>query len=330
VEGASRRADNLRMTMRTRILGPLVIALVAICTSGLRPAGGGEEPWRGLAKRIMSRSRPDSTAVLVLFDEDVVDSLRSRLPKSFKVVPFRHPDVPNNDAFGPPQLGQMFREASAATEARPELWVVGRTMGSTARTRAARFAEQAASQARRRVLRDSVKTPLGTVQISYWVDRPGGVAERVGIRESLAYAESVMARGIPKPTPITDPFTLSELKTDPDTLSLYVDRLADTTFYSIGGCSDVEIVFWNASERLGQLGPGVLPVLVERMTDHNPFVRERVQDALRHATQDERILARTNGEYLKFYDQPAGSSREIVAAWWTKFGHFWVPADSTR
>ena len=145
-----------------------------------------------------------------------------------------------------------------------------------------------------------------------------------------AHADSVLARGIPKPIPITRPFTPSELDVNPDTLSFYVAMLADTSFYSIGGCSDVEIVVWDASERLGQLGPGVVPALVERIADPNPFVRERVEYALLLATQDERIMARTNGEYLKFYDQPASSSRDIVGAWWAKFSHYWVPADSTR
>ncbi len=145
-----------------------------------------------------------------------------------------------------------------------------------------------------------------------------------------AYADSVLAGGIPKPIPITRPFTPSELEIDPDTLSFYVARLADTSFYSIGGCSEVEIAVWNASERLGQLGPGVVPVLIQRTADPNPFVLERVQEALLLATQDERILARTNGEYLRFIDQPASSSRNIVGAWWAKFGRYWVPADSTR
>jgi hypothetical protein len=107
-------------------------------------------------------------------------------------------------------------------------------------------------------------------------------------------------------------------------------RLADTSFYSIGGCSDVELVFWTASEYLGQLGPPVVPALLERIADPDPFVRERVQDALCRATQDERILARTDGEYLKFYDQPEGSAPEVVWAWWAKFGHFWAQTDSTR
>src|SRR6266850_1835341 len=136
------------------------------------------------------------------------------------------------------------------------------------------------------------------------------------MRRAQAYADSVLAGGIPKLIPITRPFTPSELQIDPDMLSFYVARLADTSFYSIGGCSDVEIVVWDASEKLGQMGPGVVPVLVKRIADPDPFVRERVQDALLIATQDERILARTDGEYLRFYGQPAKSSSDIVGAWW--------------
>jgi hypothetical protein len=330
VERTLGKADTPGMHMCLRFAGQFAIVLVAMCACVLRPADGGEDPWRGLANRIMSTSRPDSTAVLVLFDEDVAEGLRSRLPQSFKVVPFGHPDVPHHDAFAPAQLGQMYREASAATENCPDVWVVGRHSESTGRRRAARFADMAASMVRSRVLRDSVRTSRGTVEFGRWVDRPGGAAQRAEMRRAQAYADSVLARGIPKPIPITRPFTTSELAIDPDTLSFYVARLADTSFYSIGGCSEVEVVFWTASERLGQMGPGVLPVLITRIADPSPFVRERVQEALLYATQDERILARTNGEYIKFYDQPTTSTSDIVGAWWAKFGHYWAPADSTR
>jgi hypothetical protein len=146
----------------------------------------------------------------------------------------------------------------------------------------------------------------------------------------MAHADSVLARGIPTPIPITRPFTPTELALDPDTLSFYVTRLADTSFYAIGGCPEVELVFWNAPERLGQMGPGVVPELVKRIADPSPFVRERVQEALLYATQDDRILARTGGEYLKFYDQPSRSPRDMVETWWAKYGHYWTPADSTR
>jgi hypothetical protein len=318
------------MLVRARIAVLLTIVLVAIFTCWLRPAGGDEDPWRGLAKSIMSTGRPDSTAVLALLDEDAVESLRSQLPTSFKVVPIGHPDVPSNDAFVRAQLGQMYREVSAATRSYPDLWVVGTPSGSTRRMQAARIAELAASLIRSRVLRDSVRTPRGTVVFSRWVDRPGGAAQRAEMSRAQAYADSVLARGTPKPIPIRRPFDPSELEINPDTLSYYVGRLADTSFYSIGGCSEVELVSWSASERLGELGPGVVPALIERMADPNPFVRERVQEALLFVTQDERVLARTNGEYLKFYDRPASSSRDIVKAWWAKYGHFWVSADSSR
>ena len=76
------------------------------------------------------------------------------------------------------------------------------------------------------------------------------------------------------------------------------------------------------------MGPGVVPVLVGRIADANPFVRERVQEALLLATQDERIMARSGGEYIKFYDQ-SDPPPEVVKAWWAKFGHFWVSADTS-
>jgi hypothetical protein len=323
------QADNFGMPTRFRLV-PLCTAIFIAVSVFALPADGGEDPWRVLVKRITITSRAESTAVLVLFDEDVIDALRSRLPRAFTIVPFRHPDVPGHDAFVPAQLGQMYREASASMQNCSDVWVVGRVAGPTGRSRAARFAYMAASSNRICVRRDSVRTSRGTVAFSRWVDRAGGVAQRVQTRQAMAYADSVLARGIPKPIPITRPFTPTELALDPDTLSFYVTRLADKSFYAIGGCPEVELTFWNAPERLGQMGPGVVPVLVKRIADPSPFVRERVQEALLYATQDDRILARTGGEYLKFYDQPSRSPRDIVEAWWAKYGHYWTAAGSTR
>jgi hypothetical protein len=117
--------------------------------------------------------------------------------------------------------------------------------------------------------------------------------------KAQAWAESVLVVGIPKRTPITQPFSPSELCIDPDTLSSYIAKLPDTSFYSIGGCSEAEITIWDASERLGAMGPGVVPVLIDHIADPNPLVRQRVQEALFYATQDERILARSGSEYIK-------------------------------
>ncbi len=160
--------------------------------------------------------------------------------------------------------------------------------------------------------------------MSWWVDRPWGVSQRVSIAQALAWADSAKATGVPKPTPIRRPFSRNELQIDPDTLNLYLSKLPDTSFYSIGGCSEVETVFWNASDRLASMGPGVVPVLIDHISDSNPFVRERVQEALQSATQDERILARTGGEYIAFY-KPGTSAPEVAKAWWVKFGRFWPP-----
>ena len=316
--------------MRLRFASLLTIVSVTACACIPDAADGGENPSSRLAKKIMSVSRPESTVVLVLFDEDLVQGLRSRLPRAFRVVPFRDPDVPHHDAFVPAQLGRMYREASSATVSCSDVWVIGRLAGPAGRVRAARFANMAASMVRSRVLRDSLKSSQGTVTFSRWVDRPGGAAQRAEMRLALEYADSVLARGVPKPTPITRPFSLSELQINRDSLSYLVARLADTSFYSIWGCSEVELVVWNASEGLGRLGPGVVPVLVDRIEDPNPFVRERIQEALLLATQDERLLARTDGEYLKFYDKPGISPPTIVRAWWSKYAHYWDPADTTR
>lgn len=153
----------------------------------------------------------------------------------------RHPDVPQHDAFVPLQLGRMYREGSAVTGRCPDVWVVGRRSISPGRKRAARFADMVASMLRRQVFRDSLDTFQGRLEFSRWVDRPGGVALRADMAQAQAWAESVLAVGIPKPTPITRPFSPSELQIDPDTLSFYIAKLPDTSFYSIGGCSDVEI-----------------------------------------------------------------------------------------
>jgi hypothetical protein len=330
VERVARRADTFLMPKPRRFAGLLGIVLALLLSCVSQVAAGREDPLRVLTDRIVSASRPNRTAVLVLFDDDLIEGLRSRLPHEFKVVPFTGPDGPRQDAFLPAQLGQMYSQASAATENCSDVWVVGRRSGSIGRKRAARFADMAAATLRRPVLRDSVRTSHGAVAFSRWLDRPGGSAQRREMRRGQAYADSVLAVGIPERIPNTLPFTLSELAVNPDTLSWYVSKLADTTFYAIGGCSDVEIVFWNASEKLGQLGPGVVPVLVSHIADPNPFVRERVEEALGLATQDERILARTDGEYLKFYDRPTSSPRDIVTEWWGKFSHYWATADSTR
>jgi hypothetical protein len=264
--------------------------------------------------------------VLVVADRALLEDLLDLSSRAIAVLPIALP----SSAPTPAQIGQMFRETSAATLKYTDIWVVGGSQDPKTSRRAGAVAEMAARMSRARVLRDSVKTSRGTVTFSRWVDFPGGVAQRIETRRALAAADSLLARGVPKRLPITTPFTRSDLALDRDTVAYFVGRLADTSFYSIGGCSEVEIVTWDASEKLGQMGPGVVPILVKRIADPDPFVRERVQDALLFATQDERILARTGGDYLKFYDQPEGSARGIVEAWWSKFGHFWTSADSTR
>lgn len=304
------------------------VATVALCACPPKAFAAGEDALGKLARRISADSA-DSTAVLVVFNVDLLNDLRMRLPRSVEVVPFPRSRPPDQEAPTPAQVGQMFREASIATMNYTEVWVVGSSVPNALR-RAATFAEMAARVSRRRVVRDSIRTSRGVVTISRWVDLPGGLAQRTEMPRAMAQADSILARGIPRPTPITRSFNRSELALDADTVSFYVAQLADTSFYSIGGCSEVETVSWNASERLGQLGPGIVPVLIARIADPNPFVRERVQDALLFATQDERILARTGGDYLKFYDQPERSPSDLVEAWWKKFGHFWTAADSTR
>lgn len=182
------------LSRRSRLLGAL-LAILSVFTWVwmLSCTDARKEPWRALVARIASTSDPDSTTVVVLFDDDLFKYVRSRLAKRFKVVPFRHPAVPLSDAFLPLQVGRMYREASAATADRPEVWVVGRRTGSTGRKHAARFADMAAFMNRRRVLRDSLDTFQGTLELSRWVDQPGGVAQRVAMLRGQAWADSVLA-----------------------------------------------------------------------------------------------------------------------------------------
>lgn len=303
-------------------------ALASTCVCVLS-CSDGRESWLAAVARIESASVPDSTAVLVLFDADLFDFVHSRLSKGFRVIPFPHPDVPGHEA---PQLGQMYREAAAATRPFPDVWVIGTQSESSARRREVAFARAAASSNRRPVLNDTLHTDRGTLVLTRWVDQPGGAAWREEMARSQAWAESVIAvaRSKPPPTLITNPFRPEELRIERDTLSFYVAKLRDTSYYSIGGCSDVEIVVWEASERLGAMGPGVVPALVDRMGDPDAFVRERVQDALLLATQNEQVLARIGDDYLKFYDQPDTPPTEVVRKWWAKYRHFWVPADTAR
>lgn len=307
----------------------LVVIGVAAGAGVSGSLGAREDPWAGLARRIASASPPESTVVLALFDADVSDHLRARLARSIVVIPFGGAPAVDGAPMQPADLGLLYRRACEQTKNARDVWVVGRRTAA-GRRRAARFADQAAAMFRRPVTRDSVRTHGDLVAIAHWTDRPQGRADRVRMRLSMAYAESVIAAGPPRRTPVTRPFTRDELFVHPDTLSEYLARLADTSFYSIGGCSEVEFVLWLAAERLSHLGPGVVPALVERFADPDPFVRERVQEALRSAAQDERILARTGGEYPKFYDQPPESAAVVARAWWTKHRRFWTPADTTR
>jgi hypothetical protein len=318
------QADNQSMGSRIRIAAFLAILPMMGCVCS---SAADADSWGGFAKRIKTTSRGDSTAVVVLMDTGLIKYFRERLPQSIALVPIVKPEAPGTEGLTRVELGRIYHQVSAATMTSTEVWVVGKTNEQS--VRAARLADSAARMSRHQVLRDSLETSRGTLMFSRWVDLPGGVSQRIRIHHELELGDSIMAH-TPKRALITRPFTRSELAVDDDTVSYYVAHLADTSFYSIGGCPDVELVNWNASERLGRMGPGIVPVLIERVADPNPFVRERVQDALLFATQNESILARTEGEYLKFYGQPGRPPIDIVDDWWRRFGHFWTPADSTR
>ena len=319
-------ADSYSMRPGPRIAFWPIAFLIATSACPCNANASDADPLRTLVGRIRATSRPESTAVLVVSDRVLLEGFLDLSRGAIAVFPIALP----NDNPTAAQIGQVFRETSAATMNYTDVWVIGISTEPRTTRRVGAIAEMAARLSRIRVLRDSVRTSRGTVTFTLWADLPGGAARRAETRRALASADSVLAHGGPRPIPITRPFTRGELAVDPDTASWYAAHLADTSFYSIGGCSEVELVMWDASEKLGQMGPGIVPILVQRIADPNPFVRERVQDALMLATQDERILARTGGEYVKFYDQPNRAPRDIVDAWWAKFGHFWTPADSTR
>ena len=303
--------------------------LVTACAFTLSCTGARVESLGAIAARIESTSDPDSTAVLVVLDQDLLAQVRSRLTKKIAVFAYQFPDTPRYDAYSRSQLSQIHRVAAAATGGYPEVWVIGLRPDSPGRKRAALSARGVASMLRRPVLRDSLVTSHGTIVFSHWVDRPAGVVERAEMARAMAWAESAMAAGPPKRTPITVPFSRSELSVDRDTLAYFMAKLPDTSFHSIGGCSEVEIVMWDAAERLATMGPGVVPALIARIDDPDPFVRERIEEALSAATQDERILARTDGEYLSFYNNPSPPP-EVVTKWWARFRHFWALADTVR
>ena len=136
-----------------------MVALLASCARGFGSPAWSDGPWRGLAERISAASVPDSTAVLVLFDDDVIEGLRSQLPRSFRIVPFRYADLSHDEAVAPQQLGQMYGETSLALERFTDVWVVGRPSETPGKVRAARFAEMAASTIRKRVLLDTANAP---------------------------------------------------------------------------------------------------------------------------------------------------------------------------
>ncbi|NOT32655.1 MAG: hypothetical protein HOP12_00620 [Candidatus Eisenbacteria bacterium] len=285
-----------------------------------------KEPWRAMVERIASESDPDSTAVIVPFDPDPFVYYNSRLPNPFKVVPFRHPDVPFHDDYRPLQLGGMYRQATVSTLGFRDVWVVVRSPNSAIRKRAVRFAEQAGGWLRQLETRDSLDSFQGKLRFTHWTNRPSGTADRAEMEAGMRWADSVLALGPPRRERISRPFTRDELFVNPETLAVYLALLADTSFYSIGGCGEIEIQFWNASERLGQLGPGVVPVLIDRITDPDEHVRDRAREALLLATQDDRILARTGGEYLELH-QPRAESRASAQEWWTRYRGFWTPAE---
>ena len=78
---------------------------------------------------------------------------------------------------------------------------------------------------------------IGCLSFVHWTPSP---QSRDPQFLAQASAESILAAGIPRPVPITRPFARGELWVNPDTLSYYVAGLADTSFYSIGGCDEVQ------------------------------------------------------------------------------------------
>jgi hypothetical protein len=117
---------------------------------------------------------------------------------------------------------------------------------------------------------------------------------------------------------------------DRDTLALYLGRLGDRSFYRHYGDEDEPGTLWIAAERLGQLGPGVIPALMARVDAPDEHERMLVHFALMLASHDEAILARTGGEYADpegvLEGAPHDRNAAIARAWWAKHRHFWDDA----
>ena len=74
------------LSLRTALWCFFVSVSTCACAPGVSL---NENPLRELTRRIASH--PDSTAVLVLFADDLLEDLRARVPESIAVVPFSLP-----------------------------------------------------------------------------------------------------------------------------------------------------------------------------------------------------------------------------------------------
>jgi len=113
-----------------------------------------------------------------------------------------------------------------------------------------------------------------------------------------------------------------------DTIQLYVAKLHDRTFWTPYGEEQEPSKWWLAAERLGELGAPAIPSLMNTLADPDSFSVMLALYSLLLASQDPRVLARTNGEYVRYQGVVLDSTRnamhkEIALGWWAKYRGLW-------
>jgi hypothetical protein len=279
---------------------------------------------------VAARSDPARTTVVVPFDPDPFMYYNDRLERPFRVVAYAHPEVPFHDAWTPEQLVEMFRAAQDSTRGPGDVWIVVRSPNSGARRQVMRMAAASVAPAREPGPRDSLLSVQGPLRFRLWRDLPEGARRRAAmVGDLMEAAEGAPSREAQRPV-ITAPFTRAELAANSDSIRFYVGKLRDPAFVEIFEHDGDQRRWYTAAEKLGSYGAASVPALMARLESDSDFERMQVVYALLLATQDERVLARTGGEYvnpgmvLDGSDSRRGAA--VARAWWQEHGHFWTDA----
>lgn len=122
-------------------------------------------------------------------------------------------------------------------------------------------------------------------------------------------------------------WTPPHFTSDEDKAHYYASRLADRGFVDVYGGEEHPRVWYIAAEQLGQLGKPAVPVLYALIDTQDEYELMLVLYALQLATQDARLMAETNGEYVQLttsLDPTANTvNREIALRWWEQHGWQW-------